>query len=129
MLPHVIFQVYAGEKRFVMVDLIKAYGVDAVIGGGKDSAEFYLPISHPEKFAGLTELWRPAIWCSSHRSHTTPRRSSPISPPSTIPPCRPLRSDGWRPITPSSARVQRADQLGSGLANDHAGSSRACVGR
>ena len=29
-----------------------------MIGGGKDSAEGYHPISHPEKFAGLTELWR-----------------------------------------------------------------------
>jgi hypothetical protein len=58
MLPHVIFQVYAGEKQSVMVDLMKAYGVDAVIAGGKDSAEFYHPISHPEKFAGLPELWR-----------------------------------------------------------------------
>jgi hypothetical protein len=58
MVPHVIFQIYAGEKQAVMIDLMKAYGVDAVIGGGKDSAEFYHPISHPEKFGGVTELWR-----------------------------------------------------------------------
>ena len=58
MLPHVIFQVLAGDKQQVMTDLMKAYGVDAVIGGGKDSAEFYHPISHPEKFAGMKELWR-----------------------------------------------------------------------
>jgi hypothetical protein len=58
LLPHVIYQVYAGEKQVIMTDLMKAYGVDAVIGGGKNSAEFYHPISHPEKFAGLTELWR-----------------------------------------------------------------------
>jgi len=57
-LPHVIFQVYAGEKQRVMVDLMKAYGVDAVVAGGKDSAEFYHPISHPEKFEGMKELWR-----------------------------------------------------------------------
>jgi hypothetical protein len=56
--PHVIFQVYAGDKQQVMIDLMNAYGVDAVIGGGKDSAEFYHPIAHPEKFAGMTELWR-----------------------------------------------------------------------
>jgi len=57
-LPHVIFQVYAGEKQRVMVDLMKAYGVDAVVAGGKDSAEFYHPISHPEKFEGMKEFWR-----------------------------------------------------------------------
>jgi hypothetical protein len=41
-----------------MVDLLRAYGCDAMIGGGKDSAEYYHPISHPEKLRGLTELWR-----------------------------------------------------------------------
>ena len=58
MLPHVIFQVYAGEKQQVTIGLMQAYGVDAVIAGGKDSAEVYHPISHPEKFAGMTEIWR-----------------------------------------------------------------------
>ena len=29
-----------------------------MIGGGKDSAEFYHPISHAEKLDGLKELWR-----------------------------------------------------------------------
>ena len=56
--PHVIYQVYAGDKQQVMVDWMRAYGVDAVAAGGKDSREVYHPISHPEKFAGLTELWR-----------------------------------------------------------------------
>jgi hypothetical protein len=56
--PHVIYQVYAGDKQEVVVDLMQAYGVDAVAAGGKDSREVYHPISHPEKFAGLHELWR-----------------------------------------------------------------------
>jgi hypothetical protein len=56
--PAVIFQVYAGDKQQYMVDLLRAYGCDAMIGGGADSAEFYHPISHPEKLRGLTELWR-----------------------------------------------------------------------
>jgi hypothetical protein len=58
MLPHVIYQVYAGNKQQVGIDLLKAYGCDAVVGGGKDSAEVYHPYAHPEKFAGLTELRR-----------------------------------------------------------------------
>ena len=29
-----------------------------MIGGGKDSAEWFHPIAHPEKLRGLTELWR-----------------------------------------------------------------------
>ena len=57
-LPDVIFYVYAGDKQRFMVDLLRAYGCDAMIGGGADSAEFYHPISHVEKLRGLTELWR-----------------------------------------------------------------------
>jgi hypothetical protein len=56
--PATIFQVYAGDRQQFMVDLLRAYGCDAMIGGGKDSAEVYHPISHPEKLRGLTELWR-----------------------------------------------------------------------
>src|SRR5665811_2606790 len=50
--------VYAGDQQQFMVDLLRAYGCDAMIGGGADSAEFYHPISHPEKLRGLTGLWR-----------------------------------------------------------------------
>jgi hypothetical protein len=57
-IPAVIFHVYAGDKQQYMVNLLRAYGCDAMIGGGADSAEFYHPISHPEKLRGLTELWR-----------------------------------------------------------------------
>ena len=56
--PGIILHVYAGDKQEFMVDLLRAYGCDAMIGGGQDSAEFYHPISHPEKLRGLTELWR-----------------------------------------------------------------------
>jgi hypothetical protein len=56
--PPLIFHVYAGDQQQTLVDLLRAYGCDAIIGGGKDSAEFYHPISHPEKLRGLTELWR-----------------------------------------------------------------------
>jgi hypothetical protein len=54
----VIFHVYAGDKQEYMVNLLRAYGCDAMIGGGTDSAEFYHPISHAEKLQGLTALWR-----------------------------------------------------------------------
>jgi hypothetical protein len=56
--PGLIFYVYAGDKQQYMVELLQAYGCDAMIGGGKDSAEYYHPISHVEKLRGLTELWR-----------------------------------------------------------------------
>jgi hypothetical protein len=55
--PSIILQVYAGDQQQFMVDLLRAYGCDAMIGGGKDSAEVYHPISHPEKLRGLTGLW------------------------------------------------------------------------
>jgi hypothetical protein len=57
-MPHAIFQIYAGEKQEVAVDILRAYGCDAMISGGKDSREVYHPISHPEKFAGMAELRR-----------------------------------------------------------------------
>ena len=56
--PHVIFQVYAGERQKDMLDLLNTFGCDVMIGGGKDSAEVYHPISHPEKLDGLKVLWR-----------------------------------------------------------------------
>ncbi|MBS1858212.1 MAG: hypothetical protein JST11_22770 [Acidobacteria bacterium] len=80
MVPHVIYQVYAGEKQQVMVDLMQAYGVDAVIGSGKDSREVYHPIAHPEKFAGMKELWRNG----GDAVYEIPRRSRSLA--HTIPP-------------------------------------------
>ena len=57
-LPNVIFEVYAGERQDTMLDLLNAFGCDAVIGGGKHSAEFYHPVKYPQKFDGLKALWR-----------------------------------------------------------------------
>ncbi len=51
--PAVIFHAYAGADQQSLVDLLRSYGCDALIGGGKDSAEFYHPISHAEKLRGL----------------------------------------------------------------------------
>ena len=58
LLPHVIFQVYAGEKLPLAMDLLKAFGCDAIVAGGKRSAEAYHPYAHPEKFDRAPELWR-----------------------------------------------------------------------
>ena len=58
MLPHVIYQIYAGDKQQLAIEWLRAYGCDAMIGGGKDSAEIYHPIKYPEKLQGWAELWR-----------------------------------------------------------------------
>jgi hypothetical protein len=73
LLPHIIFQIMAGERQQLTIDLMRAYGVDAMVAGGKDSAEVFHPIAHPEKFAGMTELWREggdAIYSIPRRSHS-----------------------------------------------------------
>ena len=58
LLQDVIFQIYYGDKQKVALDWLKAYGCDAVIGGGPDSREVYHPYNHPAKLEGLPELWR-----------------------------------------------------------------------
>jgi hypothetical protein len=55
---HVIYQIFAGDRQQLAIDLVRALGVDALIVGGKGSAEVYHPVAHPERFAGMTELWR-----------------------------------------------------------------------
>jgi hypothetical protein len=57
-LQDIIYQIYAGDKQETMVAWLKAFGVAAVVGGGPDSREFFHPYAHPEKFAGMTEIWR-----------------------------------------------------------------------
>jgi hypothetical protein len=57
LIPDFIFQTFAGEKQRVMIDQMRALGVELMIAGGKNSAEHYHPIAHPEKFAGMSELW------------------------------------------------------------------------
>ena len=73
--PHVIYQVYAGESQQLTLDLLRAFGCDAMIGGGKDSAEVYHPIAHPEKLSGLTELWRDG----GDAIYDVPRRSRSLA--------------------------------------------------
>ena len=73
--PALIFYTYAGDNQRYTVDLLRAYGIDAMIGGGKDSAEFYHPISHPEKLRGLTELWRDG----GDAVYDVPRRSRSLA--------------------------------------------------
>jgi hypothetical protein len=57
-LQDVIFQIYFGDRQSVALDWLKAFGCDAVVGGGPRSRELYHPYNHPEKFEGLSELWR-----------------------------------------------------------------------
>jgi len=58
LLPAVVYEIYFGEKQNVALDWLRAFGCDAVVGGGPQSREVYHPYRHPEKFAGLPELWR-----------------------------------------------------------------------
>ena len=101
--PGIIFQVYAGDKQQFMVDLLRAYGCDAMIGGGKDSAEVYHPISHPEKLRGLTELWRDG----GDAIYDIPRRSRSLAhvmrPGDVV--MRPLALYGWSALDPYLAAL------------------------
>jgi hypothetical protein len=56
-LQDVIFQVYAGDKQKVMLDWLDAFGCSAIIGDWPQSREVYHPYAHPERMAGLRELW------------------------------------------------------------------------
>ena len=82
------YWMFEGELGANDLELMRAYGVDAVIAGGKDSAEFYKPIKHPEKFAGAKELWREggdAIYDTGRRSrslaHVMRPGDLPLYPP------------------------------------------------
>ena len=84
-----------GRQAAGLMDLLKAYGVDAVIGGGKDSREVYHPIAHPEKFAGLTRtvarrrrchLRDPAPLALPGPHHARQRSGSDTRPSPTTPP-------------------------------------------
>jgi hypothetical protein len=56
--PHAIYQIYAGAEQDLAIAWLKAYGCAAVVAGGADSREVYHTYAHPEKFRGMTELWR-----------------------------------------------------------------------
>ncbi len=74
-LQHVIYQIYAGDKQDVAIGWLKAYGCDAVIGGGPRSREVYHPYAHPAKFQGMTELWREG----DDAIYAVPRRSPSLA--------------------------------------------------
>ena len=57
-LQDVNYQIYAGDKQEIALDWLRAFGCDAVVGGTKDSREVFHPYAHPEKWAGLPEIWR-----------------------------------------------------------------------
>ena len=57
-LQDIIYQLYAGDKQETALDWLRAFGCDAVIGGGPQSREVYHPYTHPERFTDLPELWR-----------------------------------------------------------------------
>jgi len=54
----IIFQEYAGDKLDVGLGWLKAYGVDAIVGGDAVSREIYHPYAHPDKLHALPVLWR-----------------------------------------------------------------------
>jgi hypothetical protein len=57
-LQDIDYQIYAGDRQDTMLAWLKAFGVAAIAGGGPDSREAYHPYAHPDKFAGLAEIWR-----------------------------------------------------------------------
>jgi hypothetical protein len=57
-LQDVNYQIYAGDRQQVMLDWLNAYGCGAIVGGAPQSREIYHPYAHPEKFAGMEEIWR-----------------------------------------------------------------------
>ncbi|MCX6631012.1 MAG: hypothetical protein NTW28_25650 [Candidatus Solibacter sp.] len=105
--PGIIFYVYAGDNQQYTVDLLKAYGCDAMIGGGKDSAEVYHPISHVEKLRGLTELWRDG----GDAVYDIPRRSRSLAhvmrPGDLM--MRPLALYGFSALDPYLAALENPD--------------------
>ena len=58
LLQHIIFQEYFGESLEVGLGWLKAYGVDAIVGGDAQSREIYHPYAHPGKLHSLPVLWR-----------------------------------------------------------------------
>ena len=91
-LQEVNYQIYAGDKQETALDWLRAFGCDAVVGGAKQSREVYHPYAHPEKFAGLPELWRdgPEV------IYAVPRHSSSLAHAihaADLPPIRPPAYD------------------------------------
>jgi hypothetical protein len=75
LLQHVIFQVYFGDKLNVGLDWLKAFGVDAIVGGDPASREVYHPYAHPDKLHSLPELWREG----AEVIYAVPRRNASLA--------------------------------------------------
>jgi hypothetical protein len=105
--PDAIFHVYAGDTQQWLVELLQVYGCDAMIGGGKDSAEYYHPVSHPEKLRGLRELWRDG----GDAVYDIPRRSRSLAhvmrPGDQVP--RTLAQSGWSMLDPYLAALDNPE--------------------
>ncbi len=74
-LQDIIYQVYAGDKLELGLGWLKAYGVDAIVGGDARSREIYHPYAHPDKFHTLPVLWRD----STETIYAVPRGSSSLA--------------------------------------------------
>ncbi len=97
-LQDVIYQVYAGDKQQVMLDYLEAFGCDAIVGDGPQSREVYHPYAHPEKFAGMPELWRdgPEVIYAVPRARAS---LAHVLLPQDVPAVRPPGYDA-SPLTP-----------------------------
>jgi hypothetical protein len=105
--PAAIFHIYAGDNPQWLVELLQVYGCDAMIGGGKDSAEFYHPISHVEKLRGLTALWRDG----GDAVYDIPRRSRSFAHVMRTADLmqRPLALYGWAALDPYLAALDNPE--------------------
>ena len=75
LLQHIIFQEYFGDSVEVGLGWLKAFGVDAIVGGDAQSREVYHPYAHPGKFHALPVLWRD----STEVIYAVPRGSSSLA--------------------------------------------------
>jgi hypothetical protein len=53
-----IYLITVGDQLPVTLQWLQAMGVDAIIGGDRESTEVYHPFTHPEKLHALREIWR-----------------------------------------------------------------------
>jgi hypothetical protein len=75
LLQYIIYQEYFGDKLEVGLGWLKAFGVDAIVGGDASSGEFYHPYAHPDKLHSLPVLWRD----STEVIYAVPRGSSSLA--------------------------------------------------
>jgi hypothetical protein len=72
-LPHVIFSIQDGAFRDRALDMLRAYGVDAILIGTEDTPDFHQPVHHLDRFAAEKVLWREggdAIYDTGRRSRS-----------------------------------------------------------